>query len=326
MNERNLPPLPPPGATGLDVCSTIQLYLAVFDDVTPQQAQVVSAHVRICPECAREQQLLRRTSRLVASLDVSQPSAHVDRAVLAAIAARSRETASHPVVSFPGQKARRRRTPVRLVGLIAAAAVLLVALYSSLQFLVLPSMTQMAFALPANLTWNNYVLYHQRTEMSSDGEPYQISTYYDFSTNHVHVETVMGGELEVMVVGDNHDTLGMDMKKHVAQWGADNWRSDESTFNLTTLRADLQAKRAVYLGKDHFKGQDVYRIRTANGDVLLLDMSYRPVNVLEHANDPNGGKPMYDTLKLLSPSTVPEDTWNMTVPPGFKMGNLPKKP
>ncbi len=134
----------------------------------------------------------------------------------------------------------------------------------------------------------------------------------------------MGNQLDVVVVSDNHKMLGLDMMHHVAQWHADAWGVDDSTFDLATLRGDLQARRAAYLGKGHFGAAEVYRIRCRNGEVLLLDMHYRPVNVL--ANAPGTGTPMYDTVKLLPDSQVPGDMWDMNMPSDFHMGKLPAKP
>jgi hypothetical protein len=58
----------------------------------------------------------------------------------------------------------------------------------------------------------------------------------------------------------------------------------------------------------------------------LLDMHYMPVNVLRGAVGPGTGRPMYETLQLLSHSQVSDSMWNMSVPPGFQMGTLPTKP
>jgi hypothetical protein len=169
------------------------------------------------------------------------------------------------------------------------------------------------------------VLHHTQTVKSSIGKVYKVSTYHDFATGRMNVETVMDGELDVVLVSDAHEELGMDMMHHVAQWGATQWSVDESMFNLKQLRSDLQTKRAVYDGKAAFHGQDVYRIRYSDGEVLLLDMDYMPVNVLRTVNNSGTSAPVYDTLQWLPLSKVPHDMWDMNVPSGFKMGTLPAK-
>ena len=96
--------------------------------------------------------------------------------------------------------------------------------------------------------------------------------------------------------------LGMDMMHHVAQWNADAWAVDDSVFDLAELRHELQTKSAVYLDKESFQGQEVYRIRCKDGLVMLLDMDYMPVNVLQGSSSSDMAKPMYDTLKLMPAS------------------------
>jgi len=137
----------------------------------------------------------------------------------------------------------------------------------------------------------------------------------------MRVETSMPGSLDVVAVGTHQKMLGLDMMHHVAQWGADAWGPDDSAIDLPQLRGDLQSGRAVYLGKGSYSGQDVYRIRTRSGEILLLDMHYMPVMVLS-----SSGKPMYDILKMLPASQVPAYMWNTTIPPGWKMGTLPPPP
>jgi hypothetical protein len=65
----------------------------------------------------------------------------------------------------------------------------------------------------------------------------------------------------------------------------------------------------------------VYRIRFRDGLVMLLDMQYRPVNVLSGT-----GEPLYTSLQLLSPSQVSPSMWDMSIPPGYHMGTLPPTP
>jgi len=70
----------------------------------------------------------------------------------------------------------------------------------------------------------------------------------------------------------------------------------------------------------------VYRIQDSDGHVLLLDMQYRPVNMLERTNGGGAEQPMYEVFRLLPASHVSQEMWNMSVPPGFKMGTLPQRP
>jgi hypothetical protein len=330
MNNTDLPPLPPPGSIGPEACSVISLYLAVARDLTPYQARVIAGHLQICPECAREQRQMGRATNLIASLAGSEPSARVDQAVMAAIAARSRNRVHSTPQPFmrpatPYRNAPRRSRPLRMGGLVAAAAVLVVGLFSMLHF-VLPGSSQSAFAVPANVSWDSYVIHHTQTMTDNKGQSYHIESYHNMATDDMNVETTMDGKLDVMVVSDGHQTLGIDMMNNVAQWNANAWSSDDSVFDLTQLRKDLQSGKATYLGKGQFQGKEVYRIRDATGDVLLLDMQYRPVNVLENESGSDAGKPMYDKLELLNPTLVPVSMWNMTVPPNVKMGTLPPKP
>src|SRR5258708_6471347 len=228
---------------------------------------------------------------------------------------------------YGGYKGRANRGSGRVIGAVGAlalAAALVLALLATLHFGGDPA-TQ-AFTLPSNLSWNGYVLYHTETRIDAKGERYSVNTYHDMATGRMHVETVMPGSMDVVVVGDDRTMLGLDMMHHVAQWGADAWSVDETPFDLAQLRGDLNAQRAVYLDKDTFHGQPVYRVRTRNGLVLLLDMNYRPVNVLSGAVGPGTGEPMYDTLVLMPSSHVSSSTWDMSVPEGFRMGALPNRP
>src|SRR6266702_3927704 len=92
LPDDSLPPIPAAGEHGPQVCDTIRLYLAVEDDLTSEQQYALSEHLRTCADCSEEQRLLNRSSQLVADfarLTESGPSAHVDQAIMAAIAARS---------------------------------------------------------------------------------------------------------------------------------------------------------------------------------------------------------------------------------------------
>ncbi len=325
-NIHDLPPLPPASAPAAEVCAVIRLYLAVEADLSPAQARAVAQHLRTCTDCTREQQMLRQSSRLVASLAVSTPSERVDRAVLAAIAARQSGSRIQP---RPINRRVSRGRRVSLVGLVAAAAALVLAVLTSAYFVIGGNPfapRQAAFQLPANLSWDKYVLYYTQTKSEDDGTSYQVVSYYDMSNHNFNVKYVIPGKMEVMVVADQQKALGLDMMHHVAEWGTvDQWNhADLSLFDLPRLRQDLQNGRAVYTGKDHFKGQEVYRIRYPDGHVLLLDMQYMPVNVLQVTGQQE--KPLYDTIRWLSPSQVSSSTWDMTVPTDFKMGELPSMP
>jgi hypothetical protein len=337
MNDSNLPPIPRPGETGPQVCETIRLYLAVINDLTPQQKELLSGHVNSCPDCAGELQRLSRTTHLVASgLAHSTPSPRVDRAIMAALASQNGERAATSVLQAPfrrpalGAIPRGRPRPSWLIGSLATAAVIVVALLSALMMNgVSPVSTGLhGFSLPQNLSWSNYVLYHSETGIGTTGKPYHVYTYDNLGAGMMHVETMIDGSLDVVSMEDEKsgEVLGMDMIHHVAQWGADEWMVDDSAFNLAQLRHDLATNNALYLDKDTFKGQAVYRIRLKNGLVLLLDMHYQPVNVLQGAVGPGTGEPMYDSLKMMAPSEVSEDMWNMSIPPKFHMGKLPPKP
>lgn len=331
-NTADLPPLPPAGATGPDICASMRLYIAVLRDLPSEQARVVLVHAQGCKTCSLEYQLASRATQMVASLESSIPSAQVDRAVMAAIAARKRHTGpirlsepARPLV-LATARPRRRKTPVRLAALVAVAAILVVALLLSAHFFM-PAPT--AFALPANLSWNGYVLHHTQTVVSASGESYQIDAYHDMATDRMNITTKMDGKMEVVVVHDQNGkkVLGMDMMKNVAQWQpADSWSIDDSMFDAGALRSDLQANRAVYQGLDTFKSQQVYRIGWSNGTALLLNMQYQPVNVLKDAKGLGTGTPIYDRIEWLQPSQVSNSMWDMSVPKDFKLGKLPARP
>lgn len=330
MNDTELPALPPVGESGPDVCNVVRLYLAVSRDLPPDQVQAVAAHVRTCKTCAWEHKLMSKATRVMATMDASAPSSHVDQAVMAAIAARtskggSARSASRPLYASTRRKRRGYTGPsLRMTGLVAAAVVL-IAVLATLQFGIFShSSSTQAFALPTKLSWQGNVLHSVQTKMSATGERYQVTTYDYLGANRMNVETTMdGGKLDVMAVKDGQDVLTMDMTNHVAQWGVKNWNTvDDSLFNLAQVRSDLQTKRAVFQGKDKFQGQDVYRIHYTDGSEMLLDMNYKPVNVLRASGNEGMGQALYDKLELLSPGQVPESTWDMTVPSGFQTGQI----
>jgi len=351
----SLPPLPAPGERGPHVCDIIRLYLAVLSDLslTPAQQAIIDDHLRICAACKEEQRLLKESERLLADFSVVEtaPSARVDQAVMAAIAAReanegTRAEASSalmppPVLvnqptpdrpapaSMTGQRHRHRRRRGRLVVLlsqVAVAAIFLLALLATIHFATGVLAPATTFALPANLTWNGYVLYHTQTKMDAQGERYQVLSYHELSSGNMHVETVMPGQMDVVVVKAGQQMIGKDMMHHVAQMDPQGWLVDDSAFDLAALKSDLQAHRAIYEGKDTFHGQPVYRVRLPSGLVLLLNMRYQPVNALQGASGPGTGSPVYDTLRLIPAQQVPDSMWWTQVPAGFHMGTLPPGP
>ena len=171
MNDTNLPPIPDPGATGPQVCEIIRLYLAVMQDLTPEQIALLSRHVHKCPDCAEAFRRLSRTTQLVASgLAPSAPSPRVDRAIMAALSTQNGGQAAKPFRKMTV----RRRTSNRatwLVRSLATAAVIVVALLGAM---LLNGVSPVAtgpqrFSLPQNLSWNGYVLYHSETGMGSNG-------------------------------------------------------------------------------------------------------------------------------------------------------------
>jgi len=332
MKNIHLPPIPQLPASDPRVCEVVCLYLAVWNDLTPEQMQAASAHLQNCANCANEQRVLNHATRLVAALDSSSPSVRVDQAVMVAIAAHNKghsRNAPYVLQSRRKYTIRRRGTPLQLAGLLVAAAIIVLATFATIHTVKVISPPQQAFILPSTLTWSTFVLYHSQTKLDAKGKRYRVNSYHDLSNNHINVETVQDNTLDVMLVSDGQNALGMDEMRHIAQWGANGWNvneKDEAMFDLNGLRQDLNTHRATYLDEDQFKGQTVYRIRYQDGRVLLLDMNYHPVNVLVGAVGPGTGEPVYDTLKLLSPSNVPSSMWNMHVPAGFKMGALPSNP
>jgi hypothetical protein len=339
--EAPLPSFPKRGEYGLHVCEAVRFYITIMDDLAPEQIQILREHVAICPPCDAFLRFMQQTTHRVASLPESHPSARVDQAVMAAITAQKDDqalvgtqfitpNASHrrqpQLLGIPARRSRNSRLVAATLA-ISLAAMLLLALVGTLYFAGgFWSAPQQAFSLPANLTWNGNILYHTESELDAQGQLYQVDAWYDFATGDSHVETMMDNSLDVVAVGNSKTMLGLDMMHHVAQWGANQWNSNESVFNLNAMRQDLQTKTDVYVGTEQFHGQEVYRIRCSNGLTLLLNMQYKPVNILRGAVGPGTGAPVYNTVQLLPTSQVPGDMWNMSVPSGFKMGNLPKRP
>ncbi len=323
MNSTDLPPIPGVGEYGPQVCNTVRLYLAILDDLSPEQVDLLFKHVFTCSTCTAEFQLLNSATRLIEGLPATTPSPRVDAAITALQFDQNRNRTRKPLHFAPP-----RGRSVRGISqaAVAIAAILLFAFLTATHFIALAPSGAKAFELPANLSWNNYVLYHSETRTGANGMVYRVESYHDLGSNHMHIETMADGQLDVVVVGDDHSMLGMDMLHHVAQWNADAWEVDDSLFNLSELRHELQTKSAVYLDKENFRGQDVYRIRCKDGLVMLLDMNYLPVNVIQGAGGSSTGEPMYDALKLMPASKMPASMWDMSIPAGFQMGTLPAKP
>jgi len=323
MNSTDLPPIPKLGEYGPQVCNTVRLYLAVLDDLSPEQVNLLFKHVQICSTCTAEFQFLNSATRLVEGLSSTSPSPRIDAAIMALQFDQNGVRTRQPV-----KVAHRRRPSVRVISqaVVAIAAILFFVILTATHFIALAPGGSQTFALPANLSWSNYILYHSETRTGANGMVYRVVSYHDLGSNQMHIETMASDQLDVVVVGDDHAMLGMDMLHHVAQWHADAWAVDDSLFNLAELRVELQTQSAVYLDKESFRGQDVYRIRCKDGLVMLLDMDYMPVNVLQGSASSDMARPMYDTLKLMSVSEMPTSMWNMSVPSGFQMGTLPAKP
>ena len=327
MNNTDLPPLPGAGENGSEVCTTVQLYLAVLPDVSAEQARVLFKHVRTCSDCAAELRLVTLATYLASPADKIPPP-HVDQAIRAAILARSSVRLPEylqTVRTLHSHSPSRTHRFLWLIGQVAAVVVLLTTL--TVMYLLNGSLaTPRAFALPASLSWGGYVLFYHETKMGANGRQYNVNCYHDLSTGRMHVETMANGDLDIVVVGDDQTLLGEDFIHHIAQWNAYAWSVDDSVFNLPQLRSDLQANRAFYEGADVFHDVEVYRIRWRNGLVLLLDKHYWPVNVLRDAHSPGTGEPVYETLTWLKVSQVPSALWDLRVPVGFQIGDLPAGP
>ena len=328
MSERDLSFHPNMSSKEADprVCETARQYLAVWDDLTTEQRHTVATHVRACPSCSTEHLAMNQVTRLIASLEASSPSARVDKAVMDAIAAQGKPKQVLHLLPISRQK--RRRDTLQVAGLLVAAAVVLVATFATVRFTKTPSSTQ-AFLLPTTLSWSAYILYHSQTKIDMKGKRYRIDSYHQLANDNLAVETIQEGIVDVVLIENGSNNLAMDEMHHVAQrnvqgWGID--MSQEALFNLNELRHELNTHQASYLDTDSFRGTNVYRIRCENGLVLLLDMNYKPVNVLAGAVGPGTGEPIYDTVSLLPSSKMPSSRWDMKVPAGYKMGVLPAQP
>src|SRR5262249_28996191 len=157
-------------------------------------------HVSSCSACTGEFQLVNNTTRLVAGLAATKPSPRVDTAIYQFC--HPEQSEESPRLSFVTMQAplgvKRLRKPARpafprrriawLFGQVAVAAVLLLALLTATHFISVAPSGSTAFALPANLSWNNYVLYHSETKISANGMHYRIDSYHNLGSNNVHIE------------------------------------------------------------------------------------------------------------------------------------------
>jgi len=327
MNNTDLPPLPGAGENVPEVCTTVRLYLAVLPDVSTEQARVLFEHVRTCSGCAAELRLMTLATYLASPADMTPPP-QVDQAIRAAIAARSSRHFPENIQALRSLHSHhqfRNHRFLWLIGQVAAVVVLLTTL-TAVHFLNGSVASPQAFILPANLSWSGYVLLYHETKMGMNGMQYYVTCYHDLGTGRMHVETMARNDLDIVTVGDDQTLLSEDLIHHIAQWDTNAWSVDDSMFNLAQLRSDLQVNRALYEGKDVFHGQEIYRVRWRNGLVLLLDKHYWPVNVLRNAHGPSTGEPIYETLTWLKVSQVPSTLWEIRVPAGFRIGDLPVGP
>lgn len=328
-DSEKLPPLPPPGSPESEICAVIQTYMAVESDLSPVQLRAVAAHVRMCADCAHEQQVLRGLTRLVTRLPETEPSQRVDDAVFAAIAARrslSQNTASSQTTArlrpVPGLGRRPpRKKPVsiaRRTSLIAAAAALVLALLTSLSFIFGYGPFGHSFSVPGSVTWSGNVMYYTQTATEKDGTTYQVTGYYNLDKNVLNVRYTIPGKMDVMIVSNQQGNIAIDNMHQQWQSNVDlPTEFDGDLFNAQQVRQDLQSGKAKYNGTESFAGQSVYSITCPDSQILLLNTaSYTPVNVLDKS-----GKPEYDTVRFLSPSQVPASTWSMDPPSGYQVVN-----
>lgn len=338
MNDVEFLPFPTPGKKGPQICEAVRVYLAVVDDLPFEQVRVLSEHVQDCPDCSRDFRQMQQITRLVATLPESGPSARVDDAVLAAIKSRGktrvpsgelRPTAQDPVTPRPLSMQRRAsaRRWSTAVGLVAALILLLLGGAYARGLIFSQGNNSQALQLPNTLSWNGYVVHYTQTLKDSQGEAYQLEVYQDLQTNQMHIESTMPDKFDVVVVTDEQDMTGKDMMHHVAETGSDveRWAVDGSMFNLAHLRQDIDTHTMTYLGKETFQGNEVYMLHASDGEVLLLNAKYFPVNVLQNYQGPGTGTPVYATFDLMKSSEVDSSIWDMHVPSDFQMGQLPDR-
>jgi hypothetical protein len=320
MNKHDLSPLPGRDEKGAQACARIHPYLAIVDELSTEQAYALSEHLTRCTQCARAFQHIQQANRLIATLPESRPSARVDATILTALQQRQRTTAVSAQIHMhaPG-----RRRSSRLTWTLVAASLLVITAGILLRGLLVGGGA--GFRLPPTLSWHGYVLHYIQTRDSSQGQSYQVEVYQDLGTNNMHVESQLPGQFDVVVVSDKATMLGKDMMHHIAQMGSGvaGWMTDGSLFDLDLLRHDLATGNATYLGIGRFQGQKVHQLRMDNGQILLLNMDYLPVNALRNFHGQGTGTLVYRTCQLLLSAQVSDSLWDMQVPSDFQMGPLP---
>ncbi len=313
FDRTNQPPLS--REISSEACNVAQPYLGIIDDLPIEQARKVMVHVKQCPRCATELERLRRATQFVASLPITEPSANVDKAIRAAIAAH--EAGRSNIRDFRTASSRRKskRKPVVIASsLVAVAAAVAIALFT-FHNPFMPAQT--AFALPGSVNWDGYVLHYTVPRQSANGQ-YNVECYQDLGKNQLHAEAKGPNGSDVVIVGNDQKMVALDKSNQTVQLNADGWKACESAFNLNDLRQGLQSSDMKYAGKSTFKNQEVYQVKDKNGNVLLLDAQYRPVNVLQGGN----ASPIYATSELMQAKDLPESTWDTNVPTGFKVGKI----
>ena len=119
MNSTHLPPLPKEGESGPHVCDTVRLYLAILDDLTSEQVNLLFKHVDICSACSEEFRLMNDATRRVRDLVASSPSRRVDAAILA--------LQSNQHAMRTGMRVRRQSLSGRSIRVISQAVVAIAA-------------------------------------------------------------------------------------------------------------------------------------------------------------------------------------------------------
>src|SRR5260370_25338527 len=240
MNNTDMPPI---RTDGPQACATVQLYLAVLNDLPAEQVQGVLQHVDMCAGCAAELRLLTQATQLVTNLAELAPLSSVDRVVIAAIAARSRGCPPELVHSTRSHRTLPTHRTLWLMGQVAAA-LMLIAFLRANHFLSGPLTTSQTFVLPASLSWSGYVLYYSETKLGANGMRYRINCYHDLGTGRMHVETITGGGLDIVAVGNEEVRPCDDLRPHLSRWGVEAASDVEHTIYTDQLRTDRLAQDA----------------------------------------------------------------------------------
>src|SRR5947209_2308938 len=145
MNSTHLPPLPKEGEYGPQACEAVRLYLAVLDDLTPEQIDVLFKHVEKCSACGEEFQLLNETTRRVGSLGASSPSRRVDAAIMALQLNQYEMRTVRPI-----RRASLSSRSIRMISqaVVAIAAILLFMFLTATHFIAFAPSKVSAFELP----------------------------------------------------------------------------------------------------------------------------------------------------------------------------------